>query len=92
MKKISILLMAVVLLSSCGGKSGKEMAQEVCDCSSKANDMDPADPKRAEAQHDCSTKQMDAWTKIKDDQKKADEFNKALSDCSAEMIKKAFKK
>lgn len=92
MKRISILLFAVVLFASCGGKSGKEIAQEVCDCSSKANDMDPADPKRETAQHDCSVKQMEAWTKVKDDQKKADEFNKTLSECSSEMIKKAFKK
>ena len=92
MKRISILLFAVVLFTSCGGKSGKEIAQEVCDCSSKANDMDPADPKREAAIHDCSEKQVNAWAKVKDDQKKADEFNKALSDCSAEMIKKAFTK
>ena len=92
MKKISILLLVVVLFTSCGGKSGKDLAQEVCDCSSKANDMPADDPKRADAIHDCSVKQMEAWDKIKDDSKKSDEFNKKLGECSAEMIKKAFGK
>ena len=92
MKKNSILLLVVVLFTSCGGKSGKDLAQEVCDCSSKANDMPAADPKRADAIHNCSVKQMEAWDKIKDDSKKSDEFNKKLSECSTEMIKKAFGK
>ena len=92
MKKISILLLTVVMLSSCGGKSGTEIAQEVCDCSSKANDMDAADPKRAEAQSACATKQMDAWNKVKDDMDKASAFNKKLGECASEQIKKAFGK
>ena len=87
MNKISIVLLSVVLFTSCGGKSGKDLAQEVCDCSKKANAMDAADTKRADAQHDCSVKQMGAWNKVKDDQKKSDEFNKGLSDCATEMIK-----
>ena len=92
MKRISILLFVVVLFTSCGGKSGTEIAQEVCDCTSKANDMDPADPKRAEAQNTCATKQMEAWNKVKDDINKSDEFNKKLSECGSEQLKKAFKK
>ena len=93
MKIISILLLTVVLLTSCGGgKSGKEIAQEVCDCSKKANAMDAADPKRADAQKDCATKQMDAWNKVKDDEKKSSEFNKTLGECASEQISKAFGK
>ncbi len=92
MKKISILLLAVVLFTSCGGKSGSEIAQEVCDCSSKANDMPATDPKREAAIKDCSVKQAEAWNKVKDDAKKSDEFNKKLGECSSEMIKKAFGK
>ena len=52
--------------------------------------MDPADPKRAEAQKDCGIKQVEAWNKVKDDQKKADEFNAVLSKCASEQIKKSF--
>jgi len=92
MKKITILLLSAVLLASCGGKDGKSLAKEVCDCSKKANAMDAADPKRSAAQNDCLKKQGEAWDKVKDDPKKADEFNKELSECSKEMIKDAFGK
>ncbi len=51
--------------------------------------MDSADPKRTEAQNDCAKKQVEAWGKVKDDQKKADEFNKVLSVCATEQINKA---
>ncbi|MBL7748303.1 MAG: hypothetical protein JNM19_12780, partial [Chitinophagaceae bacterium] len=56
----------------------------------KANAMDPSDPKRKEAQDECFKKQGEAWNKVKDDQKKADEFNKVLSVCASEQIKKSF--
>jgi len=92
MKKIITVLFAAVLLASCGGSDGKSLAKEVCDCNKKANAMDPADPKRATAQADCAKKQMDAWDKVKDDQKKADEFNVAIGECSKEMMKDAFGK
>lgn len=52
--------------------------------------MDPADPKRAEAQAACTQKQQEAWNNVKDDQKKADEFNAVLSKCAEEQIKKSF--
>ena len=54
------------------------------------SDVTAADTKRTAAQDDCAKKQVEAWNKVKDDQKKADEFNKVLSDCASEQIKKAF--
>ncbi len=71
MKKIFLFALTISLLTACGkSKSGTDLGQEVCDCSKKANAMDPADPKRAEAQKDCGIKQVEAWNKVKDDQKK----------------------
>jgi hypothetical protein len=91
MKKVFLLMLTISLLNACGtNKSGTEIGKEVCDCSKKANAMDAADPKRTEAQNDCAKKQVEAWNKVKDDQKKADEFNKVLGDCASEQIKKAF--
>jgi len=91
MKKIFLFALTISLLTACGkSKSGTDLGQEVCDCSKKANAMDPADPKRAEAQKDCGIKQVEAWNKVKDDQKKADEFNAVLSKCATEQIKKSF--
>ncbi|MDZ4795181.1 MAG: hypothetical protein SGI83_12950 [Bacteroidota bacterium] len=91
MKKIFIVALTVTLFTACGNsKTGKQIGEEVCDCSKKANALDAADPKRSEAQNDCAKKQGEAWNKVKDDQKKADEFNKALSVCATEQIKKSF--
>ena len=91
MKRILITVLTLSLITSCGkSKSGAEIGKEVCDCSKKANAMDAADPKRSDAQNDCAKKQVEAWNKVKDDQKKADEFNKVLSDCATEQIKKSF--
>lgn len=91
MKKIITGLCAAIFLLSCSsGKSGKQIGEEVCDCSKKANAMDAADPKRAIAQADCLKKQGEAWNKVKDDMKKAEEFNKVLGICATEQIKKSF--
>ncbi len=91
MKRILITVLTLSLITSCGkSKSGTAIGKEVCDCSKKANAMDAADPKRSDAQNDCAKKQVEAWNKVKDDQKKADEFNKVLSDCASEQIKKSF--
>ncbi len=91
MKKLLIALFTISLISSCSkSKSGAEIGKEVCDCSKKANAMDAADPKRQEAQMDCAKKQVEAWNNVKDDQKKADEFNKVLGECASEQIKKSF--
>ncbi len=91
MKKLVIVLLSAAFLTSCDkAKSGTAIGEEVCECSKKANAMDPSDPKRTEAQVDCSKKQVEAWNKVKDDQKKADEFNKVLSVCATEQIKKSF--
>lgn len=92
MRNLIIMLCCASLLIACGGKklSGKELGTQVCDCSKKANAMDAADPKRATAQADCQKEQVEAWNKVKDDEKKAAEFNKVLSDCASEQIKKSF--
>ncbi len=91
MKKLFLFALSVFLFAACSkSKSGTEIGQEVCDCSKKANAMDPADPKRSEAQNDCGKKQVEAWNKVKDDPKKTDDFNKVLSDCASEQIKKSF--
>ena len=91
MKKLLFFVFASSLFLSCGkSKSGTEIGKEVCDCSKKANAMDAADPKRTDAQNDCATKQVAAWNKVKDDEKKADEFNKVLGECASEQIKKSF--
>ena len=93
MKMVFLFALTLSLLMACGkGKTATQIAQEVCDCSKKANDMDAADPKRSEAQAECGKKQVEAWGKVKDDSKKADEFNKVLSACASEQIKDAFKK
>ncbi len=91
MKKLFLFALTFTLLTACGkGKSGTEIGQEVCDCSKKANAMDATDPKRAVAQADCAKKQGEAWNKVKDNEKKADEFNKVLGICATEQIKKSF--
>ncbi|MEO7984025.1 MAG: hypothetical protein ABI688_08080 [Bacteroidota bacterium] len=91
MKKLFLLAFTLTLLAACGkSKSGKQLGEEVCECSKKANGMDAADPKRSAAQADCTKKQGEAWAKVKDDKKKADEFNAVLSVCATEQIQKSF--
>lgn len=91
MKKLTLLLFTAAILGSCGkSKSGTAIGEEVCECSKKANALDPSDPNRSTAQKDCSVKQVEAWNKVKDDQKKADEFNAVLAKCAEEQIKKSF--
>jgi hypothetical protein len=91
MKKVMLFLLTVSLLTACGkSKSGKQVAEEVCECYKKSNALDAADPKRAEAQAECLKIQGANWAKVKDDEKKSDEFNKVLSDCASEQIKKSF--
>jgi hypothetical protein len=93
MKNFFIVILAVSLLSSCGkGKGGKELGEEVCNCSKKANAMPSSDPGRAKAQTDCSIKQVEAWDKIKNNQKESDAFNKVLGVCATEQIEKSFGK
>ncbi len=94
MKKILTAVLALSLISSCGGKSdgnninGKKLGEEVCDCSDKANAMDAKDPNRLAAQNDCAKKQVEYWNKVKDNRKEADEFNKALTEHLEMLIKK----
>ena len=93
MKRISIALIAVTLFAACGGGvDGKKLADEICDCSAKANGMDPADPKRTEAQNACNTMNTASWMKIKDNAEQSAIFNKRISECASEQIKKAFGK
>ena len=86
MKKLLIVLFAALLFTACGGgsgeKSGSKLANGVCDCFDKANAMNADDPKRHDAQADCVKLQGKAWSKVKDNQKEADEFNKILSERS----------
>ncbi len=89
MKRIAIALLTLIVFASCGGTDSKKLANEVCDCYKKANGMDAADPKRADAQNECVKMQGDNWNKVKDDQKKSEEYNKIIGDCSSEMIKKS---
>jgi len=88
MKRIVLLILAVTTLIACGGgTSASKLGKEVCDCFRNANGKDVADSSRKGAQDDCSKKQVDAWGKVKDNQEKADEFNKIIGDCSKDMIK-----
>ncbi len=91
MKKIIIAFICFSFLASCGkSKSAKQLAEEVCDCSKKANALPVSDPQRTMAQADCLNKQGQAWNKVKEDNEKTKEFNKILSDCASEQIKKSF--
>lgn len=93
MKKVFLFALTLSLLTACGnGKTATQIAQEVCNCSKKANAMDAADPKRTEAQNDCAKKQVEAWDKVKEDLDKASDFNKVLSVCATEQINKTFGK
>lgn len=90
MKKLLLVTLTLSLLTACGSsKSGTQIGEEVCECSKKANAIDVADPKRVTAQDECSKKQVEAWNKVKDNEKKAAEFNKVLSACATEQIKNA---
>ncbi|MDZ4807378.1 MAG: hypothetical protein SGI96_03830 [Bacteroidota bacterium] len=91
MKKVFLVLLSASFMIACGkGKTAKQIAEEVCECSKKANDLPTSDPTRSQAQKDCAAKQVEAWNKVKDNQEKADEFNKILSVCASEQIKKSF--
>ena len=92
MKKLTTLLFSAILLASCGGTDSKSLAKEICDCYKKANGMDANDPKRSEAQNECIKKQGESWAKVKDNQAKADEFNKMIGDCSKDMINQSLGK
>jgi hypothetical protein len=91
MKRVFILLFISIIAISCGSsKSGKAIADEVCDCYSKANALPTSDPERTKKQDDCLKEQSKSWDKVKDDKEKSDEFNKRIAACSSEQIKKSF--
>jgi len=91
MKKVFLVVLSASFIVGCGkGKTAKQMGEEVCECSKKANDLPTSDPTREQAQKDCGVKQVEYWNKVKDDQEKADVFNKILSVCASEQIKKSF--
>ncbi len=94
MKKLFLFALPLSLLA-CGGKSksAKEIAQEICDCSSKANGLPATDPNRSKAQADCMKMQQDGWEKVQRmETVKVDEYNSILSACASEQIKKSFGK
>ena len=89
MKKVFLFVLTLSLLTACGkGKSARQIAEEVCDCSEKANAMNADDPKRPVAQAECAKLQVESWDKVKDNQKEADEFNKILRERFEALIKK----
>jgi hypothetical protein len=91
MKKLFLIILSVSLMTACGkAKTGKQIAEEICECSKKANGLPTSDPTRAQAQKDCGVKATKAWADVKDDQEKADEYNKVLGACASEQIKKSF--
>ena len=91
MKRFVIILGLSLLIISCGkSKSGKDLGEEVCACSKKANGMPATDPNRKKEQDACMDKQMSYWNKIKEDRDKSLEFNEALSKCATEQIKSSF--
>jgi len=91
MKKIVLIALLVAVFTACGkSKTGKQIADEICDCSKKANGLPTTDPNRPQAQKDCTAKASKAWNEIKDDKEKADEYNKVLGVCAEEQIKKSF--
>ena len=93
MKKLLVITVLATVLISCGGsKSGKSIADEVCDCYKKANGMEANDPNRSSEQDKCLVKQRELWDKVKDDKEKSDEFNKRISECSSDLIKQSFGK
>jgi hypothetical protein len=92
MRKTMLILATSLFFMACGGKSksGTQIAEDICDCSKKANALPTSDPNRSMAQADCLKQQGQAWLKVKDDKEKADEFNAMLSKCASEQIKKSF--
>ncbi len=90
MKRLLIASFVSLSLISCGSsKSGTAIGQEVCDCYAKANGMKADDPGRTKAQQDCGTKQVEAWNKVKDNDKKSKEFNEKIGACGKELIEKS---
>jgi hypothetical protein len=86
-KNILPLIFVLILVACTQQNGGKELAKEVCECSKKANALSIDNAYRAKAQSDCSIKQFEAWTKIKDVKKEMDAFNKALSECTINQMK-----
>jgi hypothetical protein len=88
MRKLVFFSVLIIGMSACGkAKSGDAIAQEVCDCYSKANELTATNPDRAAAQNDCLTKQREAWDKVKSDVDNSKEFNDRLAICAKEQIK-----
>jgi hypothetical protein len=91
MKKVLLTAFTLCLLFACGkSKTGKEIAEEICECSRTSNGLPVSDPNRAQAQKDCTAKASEAWNKVKGDKEKADEYNKVIGKCAEEQIKKSF--
>ena len=90
MKKIISFLLCIALLTSCGnGKSARQVAEEICDCSKKANALPVSDPTRSQAQAECVQQQQMEWDKLKNDPEKAKTFNDVIGKCADEQIRKS---
>jgi hypothetical protein len=93
MNKMLVAVLCCLMLSCGKTKSGKEIAQEICDCSAKANALPVADPTRSQSQADCMKMQQDGWEKVKKmETEEVSEYNKVLSACASEQIRKSFGK
>ena len=86
--KSLILLFSLSIFIACGkSNSGKQLADEVCECSKKANALPTSDASRTKQQDDCMVKQREAWDKVKADKEESLAFNNRLSECANEQIR-----
>lgn len=63
-------------LMSCGESiDGAALAKEVCECTTKANNLPGDDPNRRAEQDKCSELQKTNWEKVKGNKEQEDAFN-----------------
>jgi hypothetical protein len=78
MKKSLLLLFIMAALASCGKKtSGITLAKKVCDCFENSKDRED----------DCTELLAEAEKKLVNDTKEAEEFSKAMKECTLRLIK-----
>lgn len=78
MKKVifSAVAIAALTLTSCGESiDGAALAKEVCECTTKANNLPGDDPNRRAEQDKCSELQKTNWDKVKGNKEQEDAFN-----------------
>ncbi len=92
MKKVILSMFAVVALASCGGGDPAGEAKATCDCMIKANKLSKDGDATATAEmQKCSTMQLEAWNKYKENADDSKAFNDALSECSKEVMEESMK-